>query len=59
MRSAGEAVRLKGRKEPVREGGKSRQGTMQLGEADEAGSDGDVKSCATRGESQSRRQSGR
>jgi len=50
VRSAGRAVKLEGRKEPVREGGKSRKGITELGEADEAGSDGHFKSWTARGE---------
>lgn len=59
MGSAGNAVRLKGRKELVREGDKSRQGTMELGEGDEAGSDGNVKKWTPREERKSMRQSSR
>lgn len=43
----------------MKEGGKGRQGMMELREEDEAGSDGGFKSCTSRGESQSRQQNSR
>lgn len=43
-RSADKPVWITGKKDPVKEDGKSRQGMMELGEEDEAGSDGDFKS---------------